>query len=224
MIYINPVDKKFSPEHEDLTRIQIDNSLQLGWNTEDILLVTNFGFEYGGVKAIEVNSYSVFDQNRSTKIPAINELFRRNLIKDGTVYWFHDHDAFQLMPFDVELDKDAAFTVYRQPQIWNAGSFFFKKNAEDIFLKIWELMNLRSTNEQDALTYMWQSSDKINDRYELMNITYNMGLSNLKDNFKEAELPIKVAHFHPHKKRHLDMYRDYIPERLTTIFQNYGIR
>lgn len=224
LIYINPVNKNFSKEHEDLTKIQIDNSLALGWKLVDLILVTNFDYEYKGVKAIKVSDYEVFDQNRSTKIPAINELFRRGIIEDNVVYWFHDHDAFQLEPFEIELEKDAGFTDYRQGT-WNAGSFFFKKSAEDIFLKIWELMNSRNTNEQDALTYMWQNNlDQINNRYELMNITYNMGLDNLKHKFKDAQLPVKVAHFHPHKKRHLDLFRNMLPERLLTIFNKHGIK
>lgn len=222
LIYINPA-KQFTKEHDDLTKIQIDNSLALGWQPQHIMLVTNFDYEHRGVKAIKVSDYEVFDQNRSTKIPALNELFQRGLIEDNTLYWFHDHDAFQLEPFDIELKKDAGFTDYRGGT-WNAGSFFFKKSAKDIFLRIWELMNQRDTNEQDALTYMWQNNiDKINERYELMNITYNLGLYNLQNNLNRAELPIKVTHFHPHKPHHLKLYRDILPARLVKIFNQYGI-
>ncbi len=226
LIYINPVDKKFSREHEDLTKIQIDNSLQLGWKKEDILLVTNFDYEYQGIGSIVVGNYTVFDQYRSTKIPAINELFRRGLIEDGQIYWFHDHDAFQLIPFEVKLDKDAGFTTHGayNPVLWNAGSFFFKKSAEDIFLWIWKYMNLMGTNEQDTLTYMWKNNiNRINDKYQKMNITYNIGIYKIPENVNSSELPIKVAHFHPHKKRHLDLYRNMMPEKLMAIFNNYGI-
>ena len=224
LIYVNP-DKKFSPEHDDLTKIQIDNSLELGWKVEDIILVTNFPYEYRGVKSIVIGDYEAFDQNRSTKIPAINELFKRGIIEDNCLYWFHDQDAFQLEPIEVNLASDAGFTDYQQPRVWNAGSFFFKKSAEDIFADIWLYMNKKGTNEQDALTYMWQNNiGEINKRYELMNITYNMGLYNMKNRLKEAELPIKVAHFHPHKNRHLDLFRNILPERLLTIFKAHGIQ
>ncbi len=226
LIYINPITKKFSPEHEDLTKIQIDNSLSLGWNPEDILLVTNFDYKYKGVKAIVVGDYTVFDQDRSTKIPAINELFKRNLIEDDTVYWFHDHDAFQLVPFEVNLDRDTGFTDHGAfSKTWNAGSFFFKKNARDVFEWIWEYMNIRSSNEQNALTYMWENNiNGVNDRYQLMNITYNIGIYKIPENVNASELPIKVAHFHPHKKRHLGLYRDILPDRLMKIFNDYGIK
>jgi hypothetical protein len=48
LIYISP-EHKFLPEYDKLVRIQIDNSLELGWKKEDIMLVTNFIFEYNGV-------------------------------------------------------------------------------------------------------------------------------------------------------------------------------
>lgn len=225
LIYINP-EKKISQEHDDLTKIQIDNSLALGWKAEDIILVTNFPYAYKGVKAIIVDDYEVFDQNRSTKIPAIIQLFRDRLIEDDTVYWFHDHDAFQLESFDIDLQKDVGFTTHgAYSPVWNAGSFFFKKSAQDIFIKIWELMNQRNTNEQDALTYMWQENiNNINERYELISSAYNIGIYKIEENLKRAGMSPKVAHFHPHKQRHLDLFRDILPERLIKIFNKYGIR
>lgn len=223
LIYINP-EKKFTAEHEALTKIQIDNSLALGWLTTNIILVTNFDFEHRGVKSIIVGNYEVFDQNRSTKIPAINELFAKNIIDDD-LYWFHDHDAFQLIPFTLDLATDAAFTDHgAYSKTWNAGSFFFKKTAQDIFLSIWEYMNLRNTNEQNALTYMWENNiNNINSRYQLLDPSYNIGIYKIQENLQKAGIPMKVAHFHPHKKHHLDLYRALLPENLLMIFNNYGI-
>lgn len=223
LIYIGPT-KSFDKEHEELTKIQIDNSLSLGWKLGDVLLVTNFPYEYRGVKSTIVDDYAVFDQNRSTKIPAINQLFRDGIIQDQ-LYWFHDHDAFQLEPLDVTLEKDAGFTDHGWSKRWNAGSFFFKKDARDIFLWTWEYMNKRNTNEQDALTYMWgENINGINSRSQLMNITYNIGIYYIDRNLKKAELPVRVAHFHPHKRRHLDLFRHMLPDRLMAIFNDYGIR
>lgn len=230
LIYINPIDKEFSKEHDDLTKIQIDNSLDLGWKNEDILLVTNFSYEYREVKSTVVRDYTVFDQDRSTKIPAINELFDRDLIKSDEVYWFHDHDAFQLVPFDLELStgKNAAFTTHGafDPVMWNAGSFFFNNNAKDIFIWIEEWMEkLGGTNEQSALTHMWKINyERVNDRCKMLDSSYNLGIYKIPENIKNSELPIKVAHFHPHKKKHLDLYRDILPDRLMKIFNNYGIK
>ena len=225
LIYFNP-QKEFEPEYGELTKIQIDNSLDLGWKKEDIVLSTNFPYEYKGIKAIVVGpgDYEVFDSNKSSKIPVINWLFTNGFIEDE-LYWFHDHDAFQLIPFEINLETDAAFTLFRQPKIWNAGSFFFKKSAEDIFTDIWYYMNKRKTNEQDALTHMWDNNiNNINNRYKLMDIAYNMGIYNIRHNLKGAQLPIKVAHFHPHKKHHLNLFRDMLPTKLMEIFNKYGIQ
>jgi len=223
LIYINP-NKKFTPEYDILTKIQIDNSLSLGWKPEDIMLVTNFNYEYGGVKSVIVGDYSMFDQ-RITKIPAVLELFDKGIIKDD-IYWFHDHDAFQIAPFNMKLEKDAVFSDHgAHSKTWNAGSFFFKNTARDIFTWIYEYMTKRNCTEQDALTYMWRENiNGINDRYQVLNITYNIGIYKIDENVDTAEKPIKVLHFHPHKRRHLDLFRNMIPPRLMTIFNNYGIR
>jgi hypothetical protein len=223
LIYINP-DKKFTTEYEILTKIQVDNSLALGWKPEDIMLVTDFEYEYKRIRAIVVDNYPLFDQ-RITKIPAILELFEKGFIKDDT-YWFHDHDAFQLVPFNLKLEKDAGFTDHgAYSKTWNAGSFFFKKTANDIFQWINEYMNKKHCTEQDALTYMWQGNiNNINDRYQLLNTTYNIGIYKIDDNIKSAEKPIKIAHFHPHKPRHFDLFRSYIPNRLLKIFYQYEIK
>ena len=224
LIYINPA-KAFSPEHETLTKVQIDNSLALSWKPEDIILITNFPYEYKGIKSIIVDDYEVFDQNRSTKIPAINQLFREGKIEENTIYWFHDHDAFQLEPFDISLKKAAGFTTHgAYSPVWNAGSFFFTKNAQDIFEDIWFYMDDKGTNEQDALTYMWQTNiNNINDKSEILTPAYNLGIYKIPENLKLAGQDPKVAHFHPHKSKHLALFKDILPERLLKAFKNYGL-
>lgn len=224
-IFISP-DKKLPPEYDDLMKIQIDNSLELGWKTNDIVFAANFDYEYRGVKSIIVGDYEAFDQNRSTKIPAINELFRKDLIEND-IYWFHDCDAFQLVPFEIKLEKDSAFTTHGgDTTLWNAGSFFFKKSAREIFIDIEKYMDERGTNEQNALTYMWENNiNNINSKYEKLNITYNVGVTDHKQRLEEASKPVKVAHFHPHKKRHMDLYtsKNLLPDNLLKIFAKYGI-
>ncbi len=220
LIYIGP-EPKFSPEHEILNKIQIDNSLISGWKPEDILLVTDFPYEYRGVQSYVVNGeYDVFDGNRSSKVPVINQLFADGMIKDGETYWFHDHDAFQLEPMDVGVNV-AAFTDHGWKETWNAGSFFFDSWAQKLFLQIFDSMVERNTNEQDALTYLWDTGAV---GKKLVNITYNLGIYHLKSNIAKADKPLMVAHFHPHKPRHLNLFRSILPERLLTIFNNYGIR
>jgi len=80
LTYISP-NKSFNEEHQKLVKIQIDNSLSLGWQIKDILLITNFDYEYKGVKSIIIG-----DENYcshffpSTKIYVIDYLFKNNFI------------------------------------------------------------------------------------------------------------------------------------------------
>lgn len=222
LIYVSP-KKAFTPEHETLTKIQIDNSLSLGWQPNDLLLVTNFPYEYQGIKSIIVGDYEVFDGNRSTKIPAILQLFSDGVIQDD-VYWFHDHDAFQLRPFEISLSSDASFSTHGWKNTWNAGSFFFTNKSQSIFSDIYDHMNTHATNEQDALTHMWQhNKNRVNERFEYLDIAYNIGIYYIDKNLKKAGIPMTVAHFHPHKKRHLDLFRSHLPDRLKKIFSTHGI-
>jgi hypothetical protein len=217
----------FGKEHEELTKMQIDNSIELGWKIEDILLVTNFEYEYRGIKTFVIKGeYDTIDGNRSSKIPAINRLFKEGMIGEDT-YWFHDHDAFQLVPMrEPDLTGvDMGCTDQGYEPIWNAGSFFFKKEAEDIFSWIEGTMAYLSMNEQNALTYLWNGDvNFINKRWKKLNNTYNLGIYHLDSCLEKIEKPLIVAHFHPHKPRHLDLFRGLVPKRLMSIFNNYGIR
>lgn len=220
------ISKKFVKFLEPLTKIQIENSLYLEWQAKDIILATNFEWEYKGIKSVLIGEYETFDNNRSTKIPIIIELFKKGIIEED-VYWFHDHDAFQIVPFEYQLPdgKDAAFTTHGayNPKLWNAGSFFFNNKAQDIFEDIFYWMNKRGTNEQNALTYMWEINwNNINKRCEIIDPSYNLGIYKIPQNLKLAKGQIKVAHFHPEKKHHLDLFRDMLPPHLITIFKNYG--
>lgn len=221
LIYIGP-EPKFSSEHGELTKIQIDNSLDLGWTPEDILLVTDFPYEYRGVKAYVVSgNFWALDGNRSTKILVINQLFNDGIIKEGEVYWFHDHDAFQLEPFKTPQVKIAAFTDHGWWKTWNAGSFFFTSKAKDLFEQIYTTMLANNSNEQNALTHLWETGAV---EKTLLNITYNIGIYHLYSNIKMADKPLLVFHFHPHKPKHFDLFRNLMPKRLLTIFANYGLK
>jgi hypothetical protein len=117
--------------------------------------------------------------------------------------------------------KDSGFTDHGWSRTWNAGSFFFTSRSMYLFQKIYLTMMERKTNEQDALTYLWENGFE---NYKLLNITYNMGIYHVFSNYQQATKPLVVAHFHPHKPRHLDLFRMFIPDRLVKIFNNYDIK
>jgi len=245
LIYTGP-NKKFDDETATLAKIQIDNSLDLGWKKEDIMLVCDFAFEYNGVKAkvIEDGVYYTFD-NTANKIAAISYLIKNGFTEDGKLYWCHDFDAYQLNPInesELQLDNfDAGFTHYTYKPQWQLGSLFFKKRSRDIFEMIDKgilKQHHSSRNDEKVLTKLI-TANKINPkRYRKMNVTYNIMKRCLATIYRQAEKPLKVVHFHPKDKdalmKHsaLEMFMygknslgfPLMNDRLIKIFHYHGIK
>jgi hypothetical protein len=200
-------------------KIQIDNSLDLGWKREDILLVTNFPYEYNGVKAIIIGDNNLCKFTRqASKINAILTLFESGLIKDE-LYFFHDLDVFQMEPIELEIPKDSiATTDYGGSDLWNTGVIFFRQNTWDIFKKIREVVYKYKTDEERALMALTghdvgmtsahsvgklipADKENFNERVIKLNPTYNFIPRYLEESYKLAEKPIKCVHFHLIKKK-----------------------
>ena len=169
LIYINP--SGISKNAETLARIQIENILELGWKQEDIIFITNFPYEFMGVRAFEVdNSYFFADDPASIKCYTMAKLFENDLIfKENELYWLHDLDHFQQLPFNEEEivkemgDCDFALCDYGRRYKFNCGSIFFRKSAGDIFKKIRDIMvEYRSENprceEERALMVLFDNN------------------------------------------------------------------
>lgn len=201
LIYLNPA-KEFDEEGKVCIKIQIDNSLDLGWRLEDILLFTNFPYEYNGVKAIELDGSSYSDI--STKIVTLSYLFDIGFIKDE-LYWVHDIDAFQnniITENEIELANDSiAMTDNGVTSRLACGSIFFKNGSADIFKLIKEKMELDgvySINEEKSLRrLMVKNVNNINPRIKLLNISYNYQMWDIGSCYPKAIKPIRVVHFHP---------------------------
>src|SRR5258706_15243964 len=135
LIYINP--NGFDEETKTLVKLQIDNSLDLGWNKKDIFLITNFDYEYKEIKTVQVaeNTCHYPFQPEASKITTIIHLFDMGFFKNE-LYWFHDFDAYQLESIteeELELNGfDAGFTDYGRKPNWNTGSFFFRNTSKSI--------------------------------------------------------------------------------------------
>lgn len=224
MTYINP-SKRFGDEEAIAIKIHIDNSLDLGWKPEDIMLVTNFPFEYRGVKSILVSddNYCAFHPQAS-KINTIVDLFKQKLIQDGEIYWYHGFAEYQLNNIsESELDLDQAdmfLSDFGRLPRWSSGSIFFKSSAEDIFNFIRDIVYKYKTEEEAALGLLTGQDSRvdidqteaiwikgltekdipgiknINQRIKRANITYNFHSGNIRSNYPAALKPIKVARFH----------------------------
>jgi len=240
LIFIHP-NKKFNEETAKLVKIQIDNSLDLGWKAEDILLVTNFDYEYNGIKSIVIDGESIYypPMPRSTNTLAVPYLIDNGITKEDVLYWVHDFDAYQMNPItktELELNEvDVGLTTYGWSRKWCLGSFFYRPSAKDIFEWIKNTVHEYSIEDERALVHLTRSNfNNINDRYKILNITYNFGMRKVEHNYTIAEKPIKVVHFHPYYskfptldsfmygKNALDM--PLMNERLIRIFKEHNIK
>jgi hypothetical protein len=258
LIYINPAKKfvndTWQNESDILAKVQIDNSIEMGWDRKDILLVTNFPYEYNGVSAVQVGDdcYCPFSASTPSKINAIVELFNKGLIQDE-IYWFHDFDAFQLESLPQEFDKNKiSLTDYGITNMnkgrngrWSTGSIFFGNGTKDVFEWIKEAVYKYQANEEVALLALTRHNKYgILDRINKLNITYNFATRrrNIVEQYKVTDLPIKVIHFHPFDKRpvfYLHTEQDnmavcvygknpfnkpLVTDRLIKIFEQHGIK
>lgn len=239
LVYVNP-QREFNKENSILIKIQIDNSFELGWDRNDIILLTNFDYEYSGVKAIKIedNSYCEYSPI-STKINAVVNAFDNKLIKDE-LYWLHDLDAFQLEPIteeEISLGRwDMALCDYGRIPKWSGGSIFFNKNAEDIFREIKKVMYRRKIFiDEEALYKISQYDSDIYNRIKKLNISYNFLPFNIRSCYKMAIKPLKIVHFNPFEGRSklsidslLDFYKgknkirtSLITKRFSKILERY---
>ena len=249
MIFIGPKGtfdtgiSKLANDYGQMAKVQIENSLALGWKAKDILLFTNFGFEYGPIKASVLKGANfIYQLPRTSKINGIIKLFEKGLIKKRELYWFHDLDAFQLAPItESELDlgdADMAMANYGRFKRYNTGSIFFKSSSKDIFYKIGEIVYKKNIDEEKALELLEAKDRKIKRRIKTINKTYNFTAFNLKPSYKRAIKPIKVVHFHPLARirqlkieKPLDYFKGenymgipLLTERLIKIFKYHRIR
>lgn len=247
LIYVNPTEY-FDKEHETLIKIQIDNSLDLGWKPEDILLITNFPYEFMGVKAVVISGEhycKLFRQ--ATKVDVMVHLFDIGFIKEGILYWLHDLDAYQqewITEKELGLNSvDIGLTDYGRNERWNGGSMFIKKEIEDFYRQVKETMYAENENnkgiwknEEDVLMRLTDANyNNVNSRIKRLNISYNFGIKQMELCYKKALKPLKVLHFHPERRYHKwgramgiakgnnELGFPIMTERLINIFKKYGI-
>jgi len=220
LIYINPSKSFVSPDEgwkgevDILVKIQIDNSLELGWKREDILVVTNFDYEYNGVKALVVSDDTFCECSpTASKVNVIIEMFNRGLIgKD--LYWFHDWDAFQLAPITEEeinlKERCIGITGYGITRMrnkdffrWSTGTIFFKDDTKDLFELLRDVVYKHKANEEVALLALRRTNPTVLSRLQTMDITYNVATRkrDIIATYNAAAQPVRVIHFHPFDKR-----------------------
>lgn len=233
LTYISP-NKEFNEEHKMTVKIQIDNSIRLGWNREDIILATNFEYEYNGVTA-RILSDDNYCQHHfyTTKIYVIVELFKLGLIND--LYWYHDSDCFQLNPFDnIEKDMGTSYmglTNYgRMPRLCSA-SMFIRPESKEFFITLKERIDNNKEGEEEGIARLINSTPEFKEKVKLLNLTYAFQKWNMWHSYCRSEKPIKAVHFHLTPDKY-DFFVNgnnrvnlkIIPTGLVDIFHKHGFK
>jgi hypothetical protein len=183
LIYISPTGSFDNPRADlasndvpVLVKVQIENSLELGWKPEDIILVTNFEYQYAGIKAVVLTGVDFFDRKpQASKINAIIKLFETGLIEDHELYWFHDFDAFQLEQIteeEIDLKPDQiGLTDYGGGKYfggidrWSTGVIFFRSGTKDIFEGLKEIYYQKKIDEEEALHLLIDKESNLKKRF-----------------------------------------------------------
>tara|TARA_R110002020_G_scaffold426658_2_gene636045 strand:- start:885 stop:1733 length:849 start_codon:yes stop_codon:yes gene_type:complete len=216
-------------------KAQIDNSIELNWKVEDIILATNFEFEYRGVKSILLEktcSYSQF----FNKEYAILELLEKGIVKD-TNLWYHDLDAFQLEEFEFpKFDGDWGTCVYPNydGHSCQCGVFYIKPTAIDIFKDMVDRMErdeFGTTNDEIVVRNFIKLNPTYAHRVSVLDTSFNMGNTEYVDRYRLATKPLKVVHFSADDERQWDMFANgnndcgvpFINDRLKSIIEKYDL-
>lgn len=212
LVYINPLNE-FNTENSIYVKIQIDNSLQY-WDTKDILLATNFPYEYHGVKATIVpESLYYKDGICINKVNTIIYLLENKILNELT--WFHDTEAWQIAPLNLKLNKELGLTDYGWSSRWNGGSMFFMPSAIDMFKWLQDSIYTRHIDDERALLDLTERNyNNINSRIQRLNITYNLGKRRVDKNLVKVDKPLRVVHFHPYRENLLEKFKPLLPNNL----------
>jgi hypothetical protein len=172
-------------------KAQIENCLEVDWKPEDICIVSNFDFEYKGVKAMKasLNKHCL----TGSKMFGLQWLMEQDV---SDVYWAHDLDCWQQVPFECPDFKDVGIAEYSTPR-YNGGSVFWRNTAKDIVATVVDAIVKEKSEKEEPILNRILKSDKYKKRVVVLNSTYNLGCSGFVKRYTRAIKPIHVSHFHP---------------------------
>lgn len=172
-----------------LLNAQIENSLEVGWMPENIRILTNFDYEFMGVRAEQIKSNPL--------CPTASKMYGLRQVLNGDVVWSHDLDAWQNAWFECPDFKDVGAGTYNYCK-FNGGSIFWRPSAMDIMDEIINKLESEcATYEENVLNRVFKANPK---RVTMLNYTYNVGCSNYRERYSDSEKPVKVLHFHPYNR------------------------
>ena len=235
-VYTSP-QHRFGDEAARLMRLQIDNSIDLGWHPDDILLYTNFHYDYRGVYARLVpDLYTAFDPT-SNKIPVLLHLLQSAAFPSvDDLYWYHDLDVYQLLWFTPPPVQQFGCARYGYKHDWQCGSFFFRPtafvrdffarwNEEIAFIPTWSEYAKTRTDEKALKSLALRGILPV----EELNHRYNHVFKYADWTYDRAVKPILASHFHPEPESMARMVRGenkhkhpFVNERLAYLLKQHG--
>jgi hypothetical protein len=175
-------------------KAQIENSLELGWETSSIRLVSNIEFEFMGVRSLvaKLNKHCL----TGSKVFAIKWMHDYGLIEDKI--WAHDLDVWQNEPIGQVEFRDVGACRYLH-RFFNGGSVFWSENSADIVAEIVKRLDKTKKREEPTLNEVLSSADFAS-RVTVLNETYNVGCSGFVKRYLLAQKPIIACHFNPYNR------------------------
>lgn len=210
-------------------RAQIDNSIELGWDPSDIIILTNLPFAYRGAKIIKSQHECTYNKYFN-KLLGIWELIYYKHIEEP--FWFHDFDDWQVAPFTFpEFDGEIGGCKYINFTQWNTGSLLIKPNS----LPFWQLCkdfiesndshpSLLQVGDENIFNLLYQQNiSQLKFFIEEISYDFNIGMTGFEERLQRATSP-KVLAFKPEEAtlQKLAPYK-LVPESLLHIFNNYEL-
>ena len=207
MVYWDYSEKGPTSEALSLLKLQVENSLQLGWEPKNIKVVTNFSFRYLNIEAMKIDlTIPNCRKNTWAKIFVTEHLIKKGIIKKNSIWWFHDLDCVQLIPFNVPPEKKQkgkyiAFATSSWQNKISTASFFFC--SESLFMwqkliKRGKELNLEKCHNEEVVGRpLFRRDPSLSKHIIQVSCAYQYTAKRIDQHWSEIEKPLKVIHFHP---------------------------
>ncbi len=183
-------------------KAQIDNSIFLGWDPSDIVILTNLPFSYKNITIIPSKFICTYNKYFN-KLLGIWELLHEGLITED--FWFHDFDDWQLKPFSFpKFEGYVGACKYINFTQWNTGSLFIKSQS----LPFWQLCrdfievndnhpSLLQVGDENIFNLLYHRNyEELKNFIVEIPYDFNIGMTGFDDRLARAS-DVKVIAFKP---------------------------